>query len=238
MGRKRKDDGLSRVWTRFWMHYAGRSGIGRLATRLATWFAPPHKSRVYLARMSRKGYVAPSVTIHHDDLELGPHVFIDERVLLFQRENGGPMRLGRNVVIYRDCILETGRGGSLSIGDGSSIHPRCQINAYVSPIRIGQGVMIAPSCALYPYDHGIASGLPIGRQPLTSRGPIVIEDDAWLGFGVIVLSGVRIGRGAVIGAGSIVTRNVPDETIAVGSPARVIGKRSELAGTRQEGVGS
>jgi acetyltransferase-like isoleucine patch superfamily enzyme len=210
------------------MYFAGLGRFGRMATRFATWFAPPHKARAYLARMNRLGYIAPSATIYHKDLELGPRIFIDERVVIFQRKQGGPIRLGSDVCIYRDVILESGFGGSLVVGDGSSIHPRCQINANVSNIEIGKDVMIAPNCALYSYDHGIAAGIPIGDQALTSRGPISIGDGAWLAVGVIVLGGVRIGKGAVIGAGSVVTRDVPDEAIAVGSPARVVGTRSDV----------
>jgi acetyltransferase-like isoleucine patch superfamily enzyme len=124
--------------------------------------------------------------------------------------------------------METGLGGFLRVGDNSSIHPRCQLNANVSSIIIGSGVMISPSCALYSYNHGIAPGKPIRKQPLETKGGIVIDDDAWLGFGVIVLDGVRIGKGAVIGAGSVVTSDIPDGAIAVGNPARVVKMRAEL----------
>lgn len=220
---------LTKRWTRFWMQRAGLSYFGRIATRLATWFAPPHKARVSLARMNPQGYIAPSVTIYHSDLRLGAHIFVDERVVIFQREGGGPIELGDRVYIYRDTIIETGYGGRLVVGAETSIHPRCQINAYKVPIQIGCGVMIAPSCALYPYDHGVAPDRPIIAQPLVSRGGIVIGDGAWLGVGVIVLGGVQIGKGAVIGAGSVVTSDVPDGAIAVGVPARVIKMRSDLA---------
>jgi acetyltransferase-like isoleucine patch superfamily enzyme len=60
-------------------------------------------------------------------------------------------------------------------------------------------------------------------QPLQTKGGIVIEDDVWIGFGVIVLDGVKIGKGAVLGAGSVVTRDIPDNTVAVGVPAKTIG---------------
>lgn len=211
------------------MHYAGLSGFGRIATRLATLFASPHKARPYLARMNPKGYISASAVIYHSDLELGKNDFMDDRVVVFQRENGGPVKLGDRVYIYRDTILETGYGGYLSIGDESSIHPRCQLNAYVSPIQIGSGVMIAPNCAFYSYDHGIAPDQPIREQPLQTKGGITIGDEAWLSVGVIVLSGVRIGNGAVVGAGSVVTEDIPDETIAAGVPARVVKKRSDLS---------
>lgn len=220
---------LTKRWTRFWMRFAGLSRFGRIATRFAAWFAPPHKARVYLANMNPQGYVAPSAIIYHSDLRLGANVFIDDRVVIFQRENGGPVELGDRVYIYRDAIIETGYGGYLTAGAGASIHPRCQLNAYVAPIEIGRGVMIAPNCALYSYDHGVAPDRPIREQPLHSKGGIVVGDDAWLSVGVIVLSGVRIGKGAVIGAGSVVTSDVPDGAIAAGVPARVVKLRSDLA---------
>jgi len=210
------------------MHFAGQNRAGRIATRLATWFAPPHKARIILARMNRKGYIDPTATIYHSDLQLGNHVFIGDRVIIFQRENGGPVELGDRVCIYRDTIIETGYGGSLTLGDQTSIHPRCQLNAYKAPIQIGRGVMIAPNCAFYAYDHGVAPGMPIREQPLQSRGPILVGDEAWLGVGVIVLGGIRIGEGAVIGAGSIVTRDVPENAIAAGVPAKVIKMRNQL----------
>jgi acetyltransferase-like isoleucine patch superfamily enzyme len=230
---RHKDDslayGLAKLWARFWMRRAGLSRFGRMATRLATWFAPPHKARIVLAQMAPQGYIAPSATIYHSDLRLGAHVFIGDRVIIFQRETGGPVELGDRVYIYRDTIIETGYGGYLTVGAHASIHPRCQINAYVAPIHIGCGVMIAPNCALYSYDHGVAPGLPIRKQPLQTKGSIVIGDEAWLGVGVIVLSGVRIGAGAVIGAGSVVMSDIPDEAIAAGVPARVLKMRSDVA---------
>jgi len=135
--------------------------------------------------------------------------------------------LGDGVAILRDTIIETGFGGSLTIGAHSSIHPRCQLNAYGDSIQIGCGVMIAPNCALYSYDHGTAPGQIVRGQPLQSKGGIVIGNDAWLGTGVIVVDGVRIGQGAVIGAGSVVTQDVPDGAVAVGVPARVIKRRGD-----------
>jgi acetyltransferase-like isoleucine patch superfamily enzyme len=210
------------------MHFAGRGAVGRCAARFASWSAPPHKERIVLAKMNSQGYIEPTATIYHDDLRLGKHCFIGDRVLVFQKKEGGPVELGDGVYIYRDTTIETDLGGSLSIGAGSSIHPRCQINAFVAPIRIGSGVMIGPNCALYSYNHGIAPDQPIRKQPLESNGPIVIDDEAWLGVGVTVLSGVRIGKGAVIGAGSLVATDIPDGAIAVGMPARVVKMRSDL----------
>ena len=215
-------------WIQFWMRLAGLSPMGRIATRMAAFFAHPHKARVYLAGMNPKGYVSSRAVIHHSDLHLGARVFIDDRVVIFQRETGGRIVVGNRVYIYRDTILETGEGGTLTIGDESSIHPRCQINAYLASINIGARVMIGPNCAFYSYDHGFAPDQPIDSQPLQSKGSIVVGDEAWLGFGVIVLSGVHIGSGAAVGAGSVVIDHIPEGAIASGNPARVLKMRSDL----------
>ena len=216
------------------MLWAGVGPLGRLSMRLASLGAPPLYGRAYLARLSRRGYVSPSAKIHHSQLRLGSNVFVGPGVLIYEDRNGGPVELGDAVRIYDDSFIQTGDGGGVRIGSDTVIQPRCQISAYKADVEIGAGVIIAPNCALYPYDHGIAPGVPIRRQPLQSKGPIVIGDGAWLGVGAIVLSGVRIGEGSVIGAGSVVTEDVPDGAIAVGSPARVINNRAALASTTTE----
>jgi acetyltransferase-like isoleucine patch superfamily enzyme len=218
------------VWARGWMHLAGVPGVGRLAMGVAGWAMPPYRGRVPLSAMHRRGYIAPSARLHHRYLHLGPHVFIGDRVLIYQNDNdSGQVELGRGVRLHQDVIIETGTGGSLIIGEESNIQPRCQLSAYKGTIHIGARVGMAPYCALYPYEHGILPEMSIFMQPLRSRGGIVISDEAWLGMGVIVLDGVRIGAGAVVGAGSVVAHDVPDGAVAQGVPARVIMLRSELA---------
>jgi acetyltransferase-like isoleucine patch superfamily enzyme len=220
------------MWSWLWMQWAGRGALGRLATWLATWSAPPHKARTYLAAMTPRGYIASNVVIYHNQLLLGTNVFIDDRTVLFQRERGGAIELGDRVQVFRDTMRETGEGASLTVGAGSSIHPRCSLHANVASIKIGSGVLIGPNCAIYSYDHGVETGKPVRVQPLTSKGDVIIEDESWLGVGVIVLSGVRIGKGAVIGAGSVVTHDIPDYAIAAGMPARVLKSRSDVSTCR------
>jgi acetyltransferase-like isoleucine patch superfamily enzyme len=218
------------VWARNWMQLAGMPGVGRLAMGVASWAMPPYRGRVPLADMHRRGYIAPSARLHHRQQRLGPHIFIGDRVLIYQVDDGSSsVVLGRRVRLHQEVIIETGAGGSLIIGEESNIQPRCQLSAYKGTIHIGTGVMMAPYCALYPYDHGILPGMPVRKQPLRSRGGIVLGDEAWLGVGVIILDGVRIGAGAVVGAGSVVVHDVPDGAVAQGVPARVIMLRSELA---------
>ena len=218
-------------WERYWMRRAGLDGIGRIATRLAVCFAPPYYGRCYLANFNPNGFIAHTAIVHHNRANFGPHVFIGDRVIIYQAKDGGSVDFGERVYIYGESFIQTGSGGSIKIGNNSHIHPRCQINAYKSNIFIGSEVQIAPNCAFYPYNHGIAPGKLIQEQPIESKGDIVIEDDTWLGFGVIVLDGVRIGKGAVVGAGSIVTKDIPDGAIAVGNPARVVKMRADLLET-------
>jgi maltose O-acetyltransferase len=90
----------------------------------------------------------------------------------------------------------------------------------VVPVAIGDRVQIASAVQILAADHPLdvetrASGLENGQ-------PIVIEDDAWIGGGAILCPGVTVGRGSVIGAGSVVTRDIPPDVVAVGSPCRVL----------------
>ena len=102
--------------------------------------------------------------------------------------------------------------------------------------HIGNHVMIANNVGLIGrYDHDFRCvGKPIRLAPwigdrnysgLGTDFELIIEDDVWIGFGAVVVSGVRIGRGAIVGAGSVVTRDVPPYSIVVGNPTRQIGWR-------------
>jgi len=216
---------LREQWIAFWMARAGLSRRGRLATWLATWAAPPYKGKRTLAQLNPAGYISPRAQIACRDLRLGRHCYVDDDVVLYDRGDGGHVALGDGVHLYRGTIIELGEGGSVEIGPGSHIQPSCHFTAFLRTIRLAARVQVAPCCAFYPYEHSFALGQPIASQPLRSKGDIVIEEDAWLGYGVIVLDGVTIGRGAVVGAGAVVTRDVPAGAIAAGVPARVIRMR-------------
>lgn len=93
-------------------------------------------------------------------------------------------------------------------------------------ITIGDDVQIGPGAVLWGMDHGMEPGRPIRTQPLYHE-PIVVGDDVWIAAHAVVLKGVTIGSGAVVGAGSVVTRDVPEGAIVVGNPARVLRYRGE-----------
>ena len=227
-GSRSKPGRFARRWMRFWVRRSGTGPVGRLASRLAAWQAPPHMEQVSLAYLTPNGYIDAAATIYHSDLQLGSNVYIAPRVLIVETPEGGPIALADKVMVHRDVILETGCQGHIQVGAGSSIHPGSQLKAYIEPILIGEGVMIAANVALYSYDHGMAPESPIRKQPIIAKGPITIHSEAWIGTGAIILSGVTIGEGAVVAAGSVVTKDVPAGAIVAGNPARIIKHRSEL----------
>jgi acetyltransferase-like isoleucine patch superfamily enzyme len=179
--------------------------------------------------MSPRGYIDSLAEIYHSEFYLGRHVYLAPRVLVYENDHGGPIVLGDKVAIYRDVILETGQRGSIRVGSGSSIHPGCQLKAYVEPIVIGEGVMIAGNVAIYSYDHGMAPDRPIREQPITAKAPVTMHDEVWIGTGAVILSGVTIGEGAVVAAGAVVTKDVPAGAIVAGNPACLIKQRRELS---------
>ena len=103
-------------------------------------------------------------------------------------------------------------------------------------IRIGNEVMIGPSVTLTTTGHPVHPDLRVDFRRFSQ--PIVIEDKAWIGSNVVVLPGVTIGYGAVVGAGSVVTRDIPPMTVAVGTPCRVLRQVTDddlvLAGARSD----
>ena len=217
---------------RGWMQFAGRGPLGRLATWLATWFAPPFFKRNRMAYMNKKGYISPRAEIDHSQLRTGKYVFIGDGVKIMEGPESGYIELDERVELHRELTLHTGQGGNIIIGPRSSVHAGCYLIAYKSSIKIGADVQIASNAAFYPYNHGFAPDALIGEQPLRSRGDIVLEDDVNIGFGVVVLDGVTIGKGAAVGAGSVVVQNIPPGAIAMGVPARVLRMRSDVEPSR------
>jgi len=110
-------------------------------------------------------------------------------------------------------------GRNTHLGDHVFLNVLCTI-LDGAEVRIGNHVMVGPGVQLYTAAHHLQAG-PRNRGLEVAR-PIVIEDDVWIGGAAIVLPGVRVGRGAVVGAGAVVTHDVPADTVVAGNPARVI----------------
>ena len=152
-------------------------------------------------------------------IEKGRHVTMAPSAVLECR-GGGSIRIGDETEILDGAMLLT-YGGHITIG------ARCSINAYTviyghGNTTIGNDVLIAGHCMIIPSQHNFMSrDVPIRLQGNTSKG-ITIEDDVWIGHAAIILPGIHIGKGAIIAAGSVVTKNIPAGATAVGIPARII----------------
>lgn len=108
------------------------------------------------------------------------------------------------------------------IGDHSGIGA----NSAVGTVRIGNFVMMGTDCLIVSQNHRFSDlTIPMCRQGFDEDKPVVIEDDVWIGSRVIILPGIRIGRGAIIGAGAVVTKDIEPYMIVGGNPARIIGDR-------------
>jgi acetyltransferase-like isoleucine patch superfamily enzyme len=138
------------------------------------------------------------------------------------------IRLGRGTDIrpYVRLITTTGR---ISLGKKCGINSFTVIASGTSPITIGDYVNIGPSVTIIASNYGFDDpDTPMMYQKRVEKG-IVIEDDVWIGASAVILDGVRIGRGSIIGAGAIVTKDVPTMSVAVGNPAHVIKKRNNTS---------
>ena len=227
-------DILARMWIRVMVQF---SPVSPVFTHLASLSLGPYKDkRALLHYMGERSYVSRKAQIKCPRLQMGPKCFIDDYVTIYAHRGArGGVFLDRNVHIYRWSVIELGQGeGCLQIGANTYVQSGCIFNPFVASIIIGANCMIAARCAFMPYQHSFAdTSRPMREQPLTSRGDIIIEDDVWLGLNVCVMDGVTIGRGAVIGAGSVVTRDIPPYAIAGGVPARVISYRGVGRGTEE-----
>ena len=86
-------------------------------------------------------------------------------------------------------------------------------------------VLFAGYVHVTDHSHGYEDiNMPISKQPLISKGPVIIEDECWLGFSCEILSGVHIGRHSIIAARAVVTKDVPPYSIVAGNPARIVKK--------------
>jgi acetyltransferase-like isoleucine patch superfamily enzyme len=140
-------------------------------------------------------------------LEIGRQTFLEAGVTLQSSE--GRIRLGQRVYLSRGVTV-----GAVGL------------------VEIGDFALVGPGCYITDADHRFEDPvMPVPDQGMTSKGPTVLEDNVWLGANVVVTSGVRIGRRSVIAANSVVTKDIPEFSLAAGIPARVV---SDLGSTRRQ----
>ena len=134
-------------------------------------------------------------------------------------------KCGKNVNVEHGADIGTGR--HTEIGDNSGIG----VNCVVKRAKIGNNVMMGPDVVFINQNHRFDNpDMPLQEQGYVEFGPIQVGDNTWIGTRVIVLPGRKIGKCAIIGAGAVVTKDVPDYAIVGGNPARIIRMRKESSG--------
>ncbi|TGK48604.1 acyltransferase [Leptospira bouyouniensis] len=163
-------------------------------------------------------------------LQVGENFRIAKDGIITVRDVGSKITINDHVSIGANCSLAVSSGFHLNIGKGTSIHSNA---IFSGAINIGEDCLFGPSVTLLSTTHNID-----GRQKIreldaiyykehghSKNGPIEIGDDCWLGVNSVILPGVKLGKGCVVGANSVVTKNFPDYSIVGGVPAKLLKKR-------------
>lgn len=111
----------------------------------------------------------------------------------------------------------------LIIGDNTSFNYYCHVGC-INRIEIGNNVLIGSRVLITDHSHGKLerTDVPFAKRKLISKGPVIIEDNVWIGENACIMPGVHIGTGSIIGANAVVTHDVPAYSLAVGAPAKVV----------------
>ena len=150
----------------------------------------------------------------------GPGTFVDPDVII---DSAKAVEIGSNCTIRKGVVLRP-EGGEIIIGDNSVINHYCIFHGK-GGIYFGDWVVVAPHCGFYAQNHTFRRfDIPITKQPNIGKG-IYLMGDNWIGANSVICDDVTIGKGAVVGANSTVTKSIPMASIAVGTPAKVIKKR-------------
>ena len=202
-----------------------------------------HRSPIRARALEARATAEQIAYLRSKGVTAADHVLILGPNPLIRNEHGGTITIGAHTVLNSDpatangplpnpVTFVVGFDARIRIGSYCGLYG-ASITAYAA-VDIGDRVQIGPGGVIvdtdgHPIDPVVrrrqVDGLTYPLDAVEKR-PIVIEDDVWIGFGVIVLKGVRIGQSSVIGAGSVVTRDIPPFCVAAGNPARVIRRLS------------
>lgn len=151
------------------------------------------------------------------DFSIGSKVNIESNVKITHHTI-----LGNDILIGANVEFRGAQNSKICINDGTTINRNTLI---IGQVTIGKNCSIAPNCVIAGSNHIFKEvHLPINKQGLSFKG-ITIEDNVWIGAGVIVVDGVTIGEGCVIGAASVITKNIPPYSVVVGNPYKIIRQR-------------
>jgi len=134
--------------------------------------------------------------------------------------------LGENCSFMSRSYLYAHAGGVIVVGDNISVNHNVIIGAAEKGrIAIGNDVLIGPNVVIRASDHVFSDSSSPIREQGHDGGVITIEDDVWIASNVVITKNVRIGRGAVVAAGSVITKDIPSMTVCAGIPAEPISQR-------------
>ena len=161
--------------------------------------------------------------------KVGRNVYIGKIDLL---KGAQYISLADNVSISERCIIEVYDSYHeqkfapiLTIGTNSHIGDDGHITC-INRVQIGNNVLMGRKIFITDNAHGASErdllDTAPNKRPLTSKGPVIIEDNVWIGEMVCIMPGVRIGKGSIIGANAVVTKDIPPYSVAAGNPARII----------------
>lgn len=170
-----------------------------------------------------------SAMIEPDALAIAPDAWVSPDARIYPSVRGTRIVIGAGSKIFEFAVIRAvGGAGDVIIGERCMINPHCVLFSG-NGIVLGDDVLLAPGVQVVPANHAFARrDLAISQQGfLPSKGGVVIADDVWVGANAVLLDGVRIGCGAIIGAGSMVRGEIPDYEIWAGLPARKIGVRGQ-----------
>ena len=190
------------------------------------------KKRIFMSIFSKFiERIKTIVRIHHYKKILGGYDsnFSVEKGIVIN--NPQCVYFGKNIGIGENTFLgpvteymHIAYNPKIVIGEGTWVGKNCSIAA-INKVEIGKNVLFAGQVHITDHSHGYEDiTKPMIVQTLISKGPVVIEDDCWLGFGSEILSGVHIGKHSVVAARAVVTKDVPAYSVVAGNPAKVIKK--------------
>ena len=185
--------------------------------------------RTLFKRVGKKVVIGRGVCLRQPKkISIGSGSIIDDyaRVTVIGSSEAA-ISIGNNVLLgpYSVC---SSRDSYVRIYHNTTIGSHCRIASMKGNLCIGRYVLIGAYCYIGGGNHSMENvDNPMARQGFQSKGGVEIEDDVWLGAHVVVLDGVKIGRGSVIGACSLVTKDVPPYSIAYGVPAKLRGSRKK-----------
>ncbi len=177
-------------------------------------------------KVGRNVIFGKSLTIRHPHkIHIGDNVVIDDYAVLDAKgiDNQGIV-IADNVMIGRNTVISC-KNGDITIENNTNIAMNCFIQS-AEQVKIGKNVLLAPYCYVIGGGNHETNRTDI---PIIAQGQIVkgitIEDNCWIGAGVNILDGAKIDRDSIIGAGAVVTKSVPEFSIAVGIPAKILKNR-------------